>query len=271
VGNLTFCRVTWKEYKQKVSDTLHINFCPSTTYKVCDIRPATGALYDDELRGYDFFGYGDIDVLYGDIRQFYTDNILVNHDVLSTHRWCLSGHFALLRNDHRLSHAFRHVTGWQSIFEDTAPRRFDEDTFTKALGHTLNAKDEGDRHQYSHPGRFIRRYFKEQFTTPLTPSPWIDGQREHPQVWYWRNGRITNDKNYPKEFIYLHFMNYRNARWMDSTYGDSALWAGQSDLLHFSKLGQNEIIRIDRNGFHAVQEDDLWKTPYCLTIVSDSR
>lgn len=254
LDNVHFEYMTWKQYQSNISAQLGIRFRPLQPYKICDIRPALGEIYERDIRGYDFFGYGDLDVLYGNIREFYDDATLKGHDVLSTHRWCLSGHFALIRNTEYLRNAFRLVPWWHTTFEDPMPRRFDEDDFTKVLvpfkppiPQTESLADGVARcHQ--------NVYFVEQFTTPLTPSKWLDGGRDHPEVWSWQQGRVTNTRDGARRFIYLHFMNYCSARFMDRKYGQCAPWAGMSKVLHLASTDVHKGICIDRSGFHALSD-----------------
>lgn len=43
-------------------------------YKICDLRPAFGDVFESWIQGmYDYFGRGDIDVIYGDMAGFLTD------------------------------------------------------------------------------------------------------------------------------------------------------------------------------------------------------
>src|SRR5688500_6743885 len=37
------------------------------TRNICDLRPAYGLVFEDFTRGYDYWAYGDEDVLYGDL------------------------------------------------------------------------------------------------------------------------------------------------------------------------------------------------------------
>src|SRR5688572_18268972 len=41
-------------------------------YKLCDFKPAYGLLFSDLLKEYEFWGHGDIDVIFGNIRSFIT-------------------------------------------------------------------------------------------------------------------------------------------------------------------------------------------------------
>ena len=51
-------------------------------YKICDLRLGWGTIFRDHVADYDFFGWGDIDVIYGDLRKFLTNDVL-DHDIVS--------------------------------------------------------------------------------------------------------------------------------------------------------------------------------------------
>ena len=51
-----------------------------TPYRLCDFKPAYGELFAEELRGYDFWGHCDLDLMWGDIRTFLTPEVLASHD-----------------------------------------------------------------------------------------------------------------------------------------------------------------------------------------------
>ena len=51
-----------------MSDTLGINFTQKhKAYKLCGCKPFYGVIHKEELRGYDYWGFGDIDLIYGDL------------------------------------------------------------------------------------------------------------------------------------------------------------------------------------------------------------
>src|SRR5262245_23336516 len=58
--NIKTVHYTFSEYCDLISEALEINFQPEDSYKLCDIRPALGGIHQDLVRGYDFFGYGDL-------------------------------------------------------------------------------------------------------------------------------------------------------------------------------------------------------------------
>lgn len=57
-------------------------------YKLCDYRPAYGEIFEKELKGYEFWGYCDIDIIFGNLSKYITNEILNKYDKVNLH-----GHF----------------------------------------------------------------------------------------------------------------------------------------------------------------------------------
>lgn len=62
-------------------------------YKLCDYRICYGAVFQDFIKNYDFWGFCDIDLLWGNIRTFITEGILNKYDKIG-----FQGHSTLVRN-----------------------------------------------------------------------------------------------------------------------------------------------------------------------------
>jgi len=95
-------------------------------YKLCDFKPAYGFLFSEMINGYDFWGHGDLDVLYGNINHLITDDILNSFDVISTRPESISGFFALFRNNKMGKNLFRHSADFQRVFQSDTNYCFDE-------------------------------------------------------------------------------------------------------------------------------------------------
>jgi hypothetical protein len=95
-------------------------------YKLCDFRPAFGFLFSDLLEGYDFYGYGDIDVIYGNIRKFISDELLTQYDAISIRAQYFTGFFAILRNCPKIVQLFRESSDYQLVFQSPGNYCFDE-------------------------------------------------------------------------------------------------------------------------------------------------
>lgn len=129
--NVSYVHISFDEYKRLVSDRLAINFNPSSPYKLCDLKPALGCIHESDIKDYDFFAVGDVDIIYGQIRDFITDDLLQKYDVIGTHNRRLSGHFAIFRNTDKYRQAFRKITDWQKWMEMDEHLGLDESKFSK--------------------------------------------------------------------------------------------------------------------------------------------
>lgn len=82
--------------KEKIGE-----YCVNKPRKICDYKPLYGNLFEDYLLGYDFWGHCDLDVIWGKLEHFITDDLLASYDRLF--RW---GHFVLYRNTVKLKEYF---------------------------------------------------------------------------------------------------------------------------------------------------------------------
>jgi hypothetical protein len=211
-GNVDYVHLSFDDYKALVRERLRVAFDPPDPYKLCDIKPCLAYIHERDVAGYPFFGFGDVDVVYGDIRKFYTDELLRRFNVFSTHADRLSGHFAVLRNTRALRRAFVHIPRYREYLELPHYVGLDEVPFG------LLFKPVGLRRiaGYLTPGR-RRALFAERYSTVLSRRGWHDGTMNYPQRWFWRRGRLTNERDGEREFLYLHFMRWKSDRWMTDT------------------------------------------------------
>lgn len=260
-ANVKIENIGWESYIKIVSEKLGVKFNPQEKYKICDIRPAFGVIWADEIKSFDFFGYGDLDVIYGNIRNFYTAEVLESN-VISSHEWCFSGHLLLLKNEEWIVHAFKKIKGWRALFEMGHNIRFDEDFFFRAFLRPNRFDNRGfkwliwlvDR---VNPFRSKYRkgiYMKEQYTTPLVPMLWAGLEVNHSCLWFWQAGKITNDTNGNREFIYIHFMNFKNSRYMDASFGANAPWSTLKKVIKVEADQVSDGFSIGLKGFFPLTE-----------------
>ncbi|PXY46736.1 DUF6625 family protein [Flavobacterium hydrophilum] len=95
-------------------------------YKLCDFKPAYGFLYEDIFEKYDFWGHGDIDMVYGNIRGFITPDILNNYDLINSHKNFITGTFCLYRNNYFMRTLFMESPDYQKVFSSPEWTGFDE-------------------------------------------------------------------------------------------------------------------------------------------------
>ncbi len=112
--------------KKLTSEKLSIDAALDNHLKLCDFRPAFGTVFSDLITGYDFWGYCDMDIIYGNIKHIVTDEMLDTYDVISARQEYLTGCFTLFRNDQRVSDLYQKSKDWQKVFQDPDYYNFDE-------------------------------------------------------------------------------------------------------------------------------------------------
>lgn len=249
-ANLRFVALSFEQYCAEVSARLGIPFHPSDPYKLCDLKPALGYLHEDEIEGYDFWGFTDIDIVYGNLRKVLASGVL-RYSLISAHKDQIAGHFTLLRNSWVFKRLFMLIPHWRRILSKQDYRKIDEGHFSALfLTRTKNLTPKKIARSLAFSLLRRRALFFEAYSTILSSRPWHDGGSEYPLAWYWNRGRLTNSSDGEREFMYLHFMNLKSARYLPKSQGSKAAWEGLGSIVHVDPSAISTAWVIDENGFH---------------------
>ena len=113
-GNIKIISSTLLEVQKRANAVFKMQCKMQTPYKLCDYKPAYGLIFADILRGYDFWGYCDIDIVWGDLRKFITDDLLEQYNRLFN-----LGHLTLYRNDAKTNKVFmKRLTGVHYTYKE---------------------------------------------------------------------------------------------------------------------------------------------------------
>lgn len=237
-------RVAFTEYCSWISERLGFEFSPVNPYKLCDLKPALGYLHEKDIAGYDFWGFSDLDLIYGDLRGYFDSKRLHRYKIISTHERRVSGHLCLLRNERRVLELFWKIPDFQRRAQDHKNHALDEGGFSRIFLWRKNFP----RPLFEFVGLFNswRRVadFSEAFSTPNAGRPWRDGTMKFPVSWYWLDGRLTNDLDGGVEFPYLHFLSWKKSEWKEHSLPDPH---------SLNALAKSGGWRVDQSGFHPVE------------------
>lgn len=235
-ANAEFVECSFPDYCTRVSDALGIDFQPEGPYKLCDIKPAYGYIHRAEIAQYDYWGFGDIDVVWGDIKAFISDEMR-QHKLLSFHKRRVSGHLCLLQNDEFTREAFKQVAGWQDTFQQPGHTAFDEKDFSELFMRHKDWPDWLRSLVYFHNSYMRSASFNEAYSTSFGRVPWVDGGFNFPDRWLWRDGKLSCDKPGDRVYPYLHFIEWKK------------LWAqrDERELVHgdLSRIAEGFEITVD--------------------------
>lgn len=124
-NNIRVVETSFSAFREIFQSHFDFKISLDMPYKLCDFKPAYGEILQNYIGEYDFWGYCDMDMIFGDIRKFITDDILDSFDKVLKH-----GHFTLIRNT-RAANAFykMEVPGkhnYKEVFSSPKNYAFDE-------------------------------------------------------------------------------------------------------------------------------------------------
>lgn len=92
-NNIIVHKMRFEDFRNHVQKAFNFHIILDRPYKLCEYKQAYGYILQNYIKGYDFWGFGDLDLVYGDIRHYITSKVL-------THKFILGwGHLSIMSND----------------------------------------------------------------------------------------------------------------------------------------------------------------------------
>ena len=128
-SNVIIIQKTLNDIKIAASKKLGFNVTINDPYKLCDFKPAYGFIMTELIAEYKFWGHADIDVIYGDIRSFITEDLMNEYELITAHHKFLSGTFTLFKNNKKMNMLFMESKDYKKVFSTSTHFCFDECNF----------------------------------------------------------------------------------------------------------------------------------------------
>lgn len=204
-SNLVPVPMTVDEIRERASRCF--GFSPSLVrpYKLCDLKPAYGEVFEELLADHDWFGWGDLDVVYGALGRLLAADLRGSDAVMLL----TQGSFCLLRNTPEMRALYRSegpgIVKWYEVLTDPVNRIFDEFGGLHPLCDRLNVP------VAMPPIRADIRADRWQLRIASPFSREIDYPE---QAFTWREGRLfrefyDGDRYGRREFGYVHLQKRR--------------------------------------------------------------
>ena len=191
--NSKFIESSLESFNEKVNMALELEV-PLNYRKICDIRPAFGTIFKEEIKEYDFWGFCDVDIIWGDIRKFMIPNILNSFDVISALDQMLCGHFTLIKNTPSNNKLYTYIDNYKELFKSSKHHRIDEGGFTNTIAKLK--KDE----------KVTVFWDKKNIDKGIESMPHQEYKYDR---WLYKEGKIHDLEDNRKEYMYLHFINWK--------------------------------------------------------------
>lgn len=105
---------------------------PDTPMKLCDLKPFYGIIHSEMLKddGYEWWGFGDIDLVYGNLDSIIKLTTKKKYNLISTHIKCIAGHFTLIRFASKLTKLPMKIPQIKECIEDNDNHWVDETLYS---------------------------------------------------------------------------------------------------------------------------------------------
>lgn len=128
------------EKKLGVKPNIFITTQGVPSVHVTDFYVASGIIFEDYLKDFDFWGITNMDMVYGRLSRFVPDEVLKESDIFTDDVATINGIFSLYKNTEKVNNLFKEIPYWKE--------KFTQEPCKKCLGeggeHTLAGTDEYD-------------------------------------------------------------------------------------------------------------------------------
>lgn len=204
-SNLKVIKMSLLEMRNLAAKELKIeNLVLDRPYKCCDFKPVYGLIFKDYVVEYEFVGNCDLDMVFGDLSKYLTDDIWNNYDKILP-----LGHLAFYRNTKEVLEYYKLKA---DVFADYMKSFTEEQicVFDEEAGINNIYRQNGLRLYDKYLMADISEKNSRLKLTQLSLSKNEEFVNYNYQIFYYENGKIMRsyidkDGNIGQdEFIYLH-------------------------------------------------------------------
>ncbi len=237
--NLQIEKKSLADFNKLASQKLNIKVSISNPYKICDFKPAFGLIFSDYTQDYKYWGYCDIDIIFGKISDFLPSN--TEYDIITTGKKFLSGHLTLYKNNQNLNNLFRKIWRINSMLLDYN-RIYYLDEASNYIGRKLSNQTQK---RYDRKTNIIERIinslkFRILKKISFSYDIWkvVEKEKKVSDITIYRLKNMASDENFLKNGIKTW-----NLQWEKGTLKN--LESGE-ELLYFHFIKSKENLQIQK-------------------------
>lgn len=207
--NVICIDMNMKKFKEILKEKFDFEVKVNEPHKLCDLKPAYGYIFEEYIKGFDFWGHCDVDIILGDLKSFLSDELLERYDKL----FCL-GHFILYKNNYENNRLFMKAVNGQvwykesfstyktTVFDET----YGDDKNINTIFRHYNKKifiEDWSMNSLIAPANFVKTTYDGRIND-FYNEKFVDA------LYIWDNGKILRfyikkNKLIREEFMYMHF------------------------------------------------------------------
>ena len=239
--NINVVKITWEQLVENIQRKFEFRIKLQSPYKLTDFKPAYGYIFEDYVGLYDYWGYCDIDLIFGNLMKFIKKPMEDNVDKIYR-----LGHLTIYRNNEKMRNLFQKsgsMFSYRKVFSNKEFYSFDEHS-----GMIMISMKQG-----------VNEFYREDMADISCRMKRLTASRHKNyshQLFFYENGSVyrafvSNDTVKTEEFAYIHMQKRR----FKSCDVDSAFYI-KSDSFVSKKMGIPTINEIIENSEFISDETD---------------
>ena len=139
ISNVKFIPFSSKELDELIADKLSIeNYKLRFPYKLCDLKPAYGHIFAHYIKDFEYWAYGDIDLIYGNLGKYVLPKMDSGYDIISAREEIVSGSFTLVKNTNYNNTLYNKLENFTSLINTLRCEGIDETSHNETIWEGLN-------------------------------------------------------------------------------------------------------------------------------------
>ena len=201
-SNVTVVKTTFDSIRKRIKNKYNFRVPLKSPYKLCDFKVAYGDIFQKELEEYNYWGYCDVDLIFGNIKKFITDDILEEYEKINIH-----GHLSIYKNNEKMrvlyKRKYKDLVNYKNAFSTNWIYHFDEYPGMAYIAQRAKVKMI-DIEDYADIDRFSYKFLKV-----YDHSEKENDSNEIVQIFKWNRGVLTNiikdnQQLVEYEMMYIH-------------------------------------------------------------------
>lgn len=244
-NNIKIINCTLNDLKKRFEAVLDTECSLEHAYKLCDYKPMYGLCFQDEIKNYDFWGYCDADMVFGDIGNFITNDILMNYEKVFSR-----GHLTLYKNTEKMINIFRTVTediNWKNVVKNKKTVGFDEWKYI----HKICEKNQ------------VKTYL-EEVIADIDCTSYVmkrtKGSAHFPQTFFYKDGKIFMHQynKDPQEFLYIHLQKRQIINYVENI-NSKVIYFKPSEIVESDEIksGYHEMVNLNKGNLKDIVKFSL--------------
>ena len=240
--NFKTLEMSWDDFLKLAKGKLGTIVVINGWHRLCDFKPMYGKIFEDYIKDYDYWGFGDCDLVYGrKFNDFLHRTVGTGkYDAISMHAKYLSGPTAFFANTPNMRNLFMEARNWKQVCCSPSKEVF---VFDECGGQFHGELQCGEMSMSD------CEKIQDSFAAVLWRTPNITIYREDEideqalklgEIVSMKKGQLSIDD---REIAVFHFIRAKAARWF------------RCFPVEYGKIGD---FRIDRLGFYYT--DWQWRT-----------